>query len=330
MNRVPHRPLPLDSLRAFEAVARLLSFSGAADELHLTQSAVSRQIKGLEEELGAQLFQRATRRVDLTQAGQQLLRVVAPALSRLDACVRQIRMSRSRSMVSVTTFPSMASLWLMPRLPAFERAHPGTDIRIAATDRLVDTEDFELDLALRHCQAEKAPAGSERLFPELLTPVIGAALHQAIARGEAPPLQRPADLARHTLIEMDDGAPPSVALGWSAWLAAEQLGTLSPSRWITLNYTHQQVQAALAGQGVALARLPLVHDMLARGDLVEPFGPPHRHSVPWLYWLVPLAGAGAPQRPEVQALADWVRAQAALTRVAIGDIPDTEAEQLPD
>lgn len=330
MNRTPHRALALDALRTFEAVARLLSFSAAADELHLTQPAVSRQIKSLEEELGASLFHRATRRVELTSAGQALLRVVAPSLARIDTAVRQIRMSRSREMVSVTTFPSMASLWLMPRLTDFERSHPGADIRIAATDRLVETDDFELDVALRHCRPEKAPAGSERLFPELLTPVIGAALHQAIARGEAPPLRSPADLAQHTLIEMDDGTPPSIALGWGAWLGAEQLGHLAPRRWITLNFTHQQVQAALAGHGVALARLALVHEMLARGDLVEPFGPTHRHQVPWLYWLVPLAGAGEPPRPEVRAFMAWVRAQAALTRVAIGDVPDAEADALPD
>ena len=330
MNRPPHRPLALDSLRSFEAVARHLSFSAAAEELHLTQPAVSRQIKGLEDDLGAVLFHRATRRVELSSAGHALLRAVSPALARIDTAVRQIRMTRSREMVSVTTFPSMASLWLMPRLPDFERQHPGADIRIAATDRMIETEDFELDVALRHCRPDKAPPGSERLFGEVLTPVIGAALNAAIARGEAPPLRRPADLAAHTLIEMDDDTPASVALGWNAWLTAEQLGHATPKRWITLNYTHQQVQAALAGQGVALARLALVHDMLARGDLVEPFGTAHRHEVPWLYWLVPLSGAGDPPRPEVQSFADWVRAQAALTRVAIGDIADPETEALPD
>ena len=179
MNRPPHRPLALDSLRSFEAVARHLSFSAAAEELHLTQPAVSRQIKGLEDDLGAVLFHRATRRVELSSAGHALLRAVSPALARIDTAVRQIRMTRSREMVSVTTFPSMASLWLMPRLPDFERQHPGADIRIAATDRMIETEDFELDVALRHCRPDKAQPGSERLFGEVLTPVIGAALNAA-------------------------------------------------------------------------------------------------------------------------------------------------------
>lgn len=327
MNRPLHRPLPTDSLRSFESVARRLSFSAAADELHVTQPAISRQIKALEDELGAPLFHRATRRVELTSAGQALLRVVQPALLRLDACVRQIRMTRSRAMVSMTTFPSLATLWLMPRLPAFERDHPGADLRIAATDRLVELDDFELDVAIRHCPPDKAPPTAERLFGEVLTPVIAASLAEAIHRGEAPPLNQPADLAHHTLIETDDGTPQAAALGWAAWLAAQGLAHLAPRRWITLNFTHQQVQAALAGQGLGLARLAMTHEALARGDLVEPFGAAGRLAMPWTYWLVPLAGAGEPPRAEVRAFADWVREQARLTRLAIGDVadPDTEA-----
>lgn len=324
MNRVPHRPLPLDGLRCFEAVARRLNFSAAADELHLTQPAVSRQIKGLEEELGAPLFHRATRRVELTAAGLALQRVVVPALGRLDACVRQIRMSRSRALVSLTTFPSFASLWLMPRLPAFESHHPNTDIRIAASDRLVEADDIELDLALRYCAADRVPPGSQRLFGDVLTPVIGTRLADAIARGEAPPLSRPEDLAGHTLLEMDDGTAHSVELGWPVWLGSRQLAGLAPRRWITINYTNQQIQAALSGQGVALARLALVHDMVHSGDLLEPFGLAGRSETTRAFWLSPLAGAGQPPRTEVQAFTDWVLAQASLTRQAIGDGPDAD------
>ena len=324
MNQVSRRPLTLDWLRSFEAVARHLSFSAAADELHLTQPAVSRQIKGLEEELGAPLFLRGTRKVELTGAGQSLLRVVEPSLARLDACVRQIRMSRSRAMVSVTTFASFATLWLMPRLPDFERGHPDADIRIAAMDRLVEADNAELDLALRHCRPELASPGAIRLFGEVLTPVIGTRLADAIARGEAPPLHQPSDLAQHTLLEMDDGAN-SAALTWPDWLAPRGLGRLSPRRWISLNYTHQQVQAAVAGQGVALARLPMVHDALARGDLVEPFGPDQRLWSAWCYWLVPLGGSQVETRPEIRAFTAWVLTQAAQTRAAIGDAPEPES-----
>ena len=330
MNKISQRPLALDWLRSFDAVARRLSFSAAAEELHLTQPAVSRQIKGLEEELGAPLFHRGTRRVELTSAGLALHRTVEPALARIDATVRQIRTRRGRATVSVTTFPSFASLWLMPLLHGFEREHPDADIRIAATDRLVDAEEVELDLALRHCRPERAPSAAVRMFGEVLTPVIGTRLADAIARGDAPPLRSPADLAQHTLLDMDDGTPQAAELGWPAWLAPQGLARLTPRRWISMNYTHQQMQAALAGQGVALARLPMVHDTLARGDLIEPFGRSARLWSPWCYWLLPLAGAGDPPRPEVQALTDWVLLQSARTRAAIGDLPDAEAEAMAD
>src|SRR5258706_7985891 len=137
MNGVRHRPLSLGSLRAFEAVARRLNFSEASDEMHVTQSAVSRQIKGLEDELGAPLFTRGTRHVELTGSGTALLRVVAPWLDRLDAGVRQIRQSRGRRAVHLTTFPSFASLWLLPQIQAFPRAHPDLDIRLSAHDPIL-------------------------------------------------------------------------------------------------------------------------------------------------------------------------------------------------
>lgn len=324
--RLSPRPLSLDFLRTFEAVAQRLSFSAAAETLCITQPAVSRQIKSLEEELGAALFQRGTRRVELTQAGRQLLRAVEPALAKLDGTVRQIRLSRSRAMVSVTTFASFASLWLMPRLADFERAHPGVDIRLSASDRLVDSDDEELDLALRGCRPERAPPDAIRLFGDVLTPVIGAGLAAAIARGDAPPLALPADLAGHTLLEMDDGSRIATDQAWARWLTPRGLEALQPRRRMSMNYTHQQVQAALAGQGVALARLALVADALARGDLVEPFGPAQRQWAEICYWLVPLAGSSGEPRPEVAAFTSWVLAEAAATRQAIGDGPGRSAD----
>ena len=129
---------------------------------------------------------------------------------------------------------------------------------------------------------------------------------------------------------MADGLPGSLATCWPVWLAAQGLGQLAPRRWISVNYTHQQVQAALAGQGVALARLAMVHDVVERGDLVEPFGQTGRLWASPGYWLVRLGGPDARQRPEVQSFSDWVLAQAALTRQAIGDVADPEAETLPD
>lgn len=123
---------------------------------------------------------------------------------------------------------------------------------------------------------------------------------------------------------MDDGSAHSSALAWPAWLAAQGLDRLQPKRWFSTNYTHQQMQAALAGQGVALARLALVHDGLARGELVEPFGPACRLWSQHDYWLVPLGGS-QPPRPEQQAFTRWVLDQAAATRQAIGDHADPDS-----
>jgi LysR family glycine cleavage system transcriptional activator len=317
MNLARQRPLVLDHLRSFEAVARRAGFGAAAEELHVTQSAVSRQIKSLEEELGAPLFTRGTRRVELTQAGQLLLRAIAPALGRIDGAVRQIRQQRGRAQVSLSTFPSFASLWLLPRLPTFEKLQPAIDIRISAVDRLVELDDPDHDLVLRQCRPEDAPPGALRMFGEVCTPVIGASLAEAIARGLAPPLDGPRDLANCTLIEMEDDRPSSDLLGWPFWLQQRGLSQLEPRRWISVNFTHQQVQTALAGQGVALARLPLIHDALERGDLIEPFGREGRLTSPFVYWQVPLTSARA--RPELDSFSGWLQEAAQATRLAIGE-----------
>jgi LysR family transcriptional regulator, glycine cleavage system transcriptional activator len=317
MNTSRHRPLSVGPLRAFEAVARRLSFRAAAEELFLTQSAISRQIQALEEEVGAVLFLRGTRHVALTSEGSVLLRAVAPALSQLDAGVRQIRQARGRRSVSVTTFASFASLWLLPRIEAYQRLNPDLDIRVSANDSLVDMDEGDIDLALRYCSAERAPAGAERLFGEAVTPAASPWLVEQAARGDAPRLREAADLAQHALAEEDDHRPSGVLLSWRHWLAAQGLATLQPRRWIYLNFTYQQVQAALAGQALTLARLPLVAETLARGELVEPFGPAARLALPTVYWM-----AGSPQgvqRPEVQQFMHWVREQATATRRAIGE-----------
>lgn len=326
MNRTPHRPLSIGPLRAFEAVARRLSFSAAAEELFLTQPAISRQIKSLEDELGAPLFVRGTRKVELTGAGVQLLRSVQPLLQRLDTSVRQIRSARGRRHVSVATFASLASLWLLPRLRGFEREHPDIDIRVSASDQMVDLDDPEIDLVLRYCHPDHAPTGAIRLFEEVVTPCVSRALADQAERGHAPPLSVAADLARHTLFEEDDHRPSAEFLSWRGWLRAHGLPRLEPARWLYLNFTYQQVQGALAGGGVALGRLAMVGDNLARGELVEPFGVAGRLSSPFAYWLIDLATPRGP-RPEVSAFARWLQLQAAQTReqVTIGHRIDVVA-----
>jgi LysR family glycine cleavage system transcriptional activator len=315
MTRIRNRPLSVGPIRAFEAVARLLNFRAAADELQLTQSAVSRQISSLEAELGAKLFLRGTRHVEITSDGATLLRAVAPALDRLDASVRQIRVGRGRNVVSVTTFASFSSLWLIPRLEAFQRSRADIDIRLSASDKLVGLDEPDLDLALRYCAAERAPRGALPLFGETLTPVIGRWLAEQIASGQAPPLSRPADLALHALAEEENPAPSAALLGWRHWLTVQGEENLQPRRWMVFNYTHQQVQAALTGQAVALGRLALVAEPLARGELIEPFGAAGRIESRNAYWLIP-SRAGQ-SRPEVAEFARWVLAQAELTRNAM-------------
>ena len=152
----PTRPISAGHLRAFEAVARHLNFRAASEEMALTQSAVSRQIQALEEEVGVPLFLRHTRAVELTSAGAQLLMAVSNALPRIDGAVRQIRAARGRAQVSLSTFPSFASLWLLPRLPTFEKGQPAIDIRISATDRLLELDDPDHDLVLRQIRDRKS------------------------------------------------------------------------------------------------------------------------------------------------------------------------------
>src|SRR4051794_37283090 len=314
------RPLSLTNLRAFEAVARTLNFGVAADELHVTQSAVSRQIKGLEDELGAQLFVRGTRHVQISPDGQMLLRAVEPLLTKLDASVQNIRRARGRQRVSVTTFASFGSLWLLPRVEAFQRDHPDIDIRVSAHDTLVDLDqDTEIDLALRYCSPSQVPAAGVHLFDETLTPVVSRSFWERIRTGNAPALARHEDLAQHTLLEEDDDRASSEFLSWRHWLACHDLPALEPKRWLSLTYTYQQVQAALAGHGVALARLPLVFEALQRGELVEPFGESGRIVSPFSYWM--LVGSTSRSRPEVAKFCDWIEAEARATRDAVGAAP---------
>jgi LysR family transcriptional regulator, glycine cleavage system transcriptional activator len=316
MNRPPHRALAVGPLRAFEAVARRLSFSAAAEELYLTQPAISRQIKSLEDELGAPLFVRGTRKVELTGAGVQLLRGVMPLLQRLDTTVRQIRSARGRRHVSVATFASFASLWLLPRLRHFETAHPDIDIRISATDAMVDFDDPEIDLVLRYCLPADAPEGAQLLFGEVITPVVSCAFSNQAAQGHAPRLREPKDLTAHTLLEEDERLASVEFLSWRRWLRDNGVAKLEPARWLYLNFTYQQVQAALAGGGIALGRIAMIGDSLGRGDLVEPFGAERRMVSPFAYWLIDLAQHRGERsvRPEVSAFAQWLAEQAAATR----------------
>ena len=180
------RPIGAGNLRAFEAVARHLNFRAAAEEMALTQSAVSRQIQALEEEVGTSLFNRHTRSVELTAAGMGLLGSVAPSLERIDSSVRQIRTSVGRKHVALTTFASFASMWLIPRLEEFQKTEPGIDFRIDASDVSVDMETADVDVALRYGPARSMPAHAIRLFGEQLTPAASPWLLKSEAKIKSP------------------------------------------------------------------------------------------------------------------------------------------------
>lgn len=322
--RLRTRPIAVGHLRALEAVARHLNFRAAAEELSLTQSAVSRQVQALEDEVGVPLFLRHTRAVELTSAGAQLLRAVVPSLERVDSAVRLIRRTAGRRSVAISTWASFASMWLIPRLEAFQSEYPDIDIRVDATDNPVDLDTSDVDLAIRYTSPGNVGPGAIRLFGEQLTPVASPWLLKSGA-----PLRKPADLARFALLEASDSHRNQNLewLTWRRWLDDNQLPKLEPKRWMYFNYAHQIAQSALTGQGVALARMPLVADSLASGDLVEVL-PDGRIDSPLVYWL--LVGPRSGARPEIRAFCDWLMAQAALTRKAIGEVPDPETHAHPD
>lgn len=318
LTHVRRRPIAVGQLRAFEAVARQLNFRAASEELVLTQSAISRQIQALEEDVGATLFLRHTRAVELTSAGAQLLRAVLPSLERIDSAVRIIRQSAGRKSVAISTWASFASMWLIPRLEMFQREHPDIDIRIDATEATVDMETTDVDLALRYSAPGQVPSHAVRLFGEQLTPVASPWLIKS-----GTPVKKPLDLAQHALVEASDAHRTQHMewLTWQRWFEAQGLKNFAPKRWLYFNYAHQIAQAALTGQGIALARMPLVADSLASGDLVEVL-PNMRIDSPLAYWLI--VGPRNAARPEVEAFCDWLKAQALLTREAIGDVPDAD------
>jgi LysR family transcriptional regulator, glycine cleavage system transcriptional activator len=267
--------------------------------------------------VGVSLFLRHTRAVELTSAGSQLLMAVSQSLPRIDNAVRQIRQSAGRRAVSVTTFASFASMWLIPRLEQFQAAHPGIDIRIDATDTPLDLEVADVDLALRYGPRATMPNNAIRLFGEQLTPVASPWL---LKTGTLP--AKPADFAQFTLIEAGDAHHTHLQwITWRRWFDEHGLAKLQPKRWLYFNYAYQMVQAALSGQGVVLARMPLVADSLANGDLAEAL-PKLRMDSPMAYWLI--VGPRSSQRPEIKAFIDWLLAHSKVTRQTIGEVPDPD------
>ena len=300
MSKDPSRLPPLDLLVSFEAVARRGSITLAAAERFITQSAMSRQVRSLEDELGTPLFVRRHRGLTLTDAGRRLFATSSTVLAQLRETIGTIRAPSARELLAVTTTPSFASLWLIPRLPGFTRANPGVDVRLDASFERRDLRREGFDLAVRY--ATVGSGAGERLFGEAIVPVCSPALCE---RAEAP-LRMPADLAQHTLLQVMAGQPGGMPVEWESWLQALGLAQVQPRSTLTFSNYNEAIAAALAGQGVALGRRPLIDALIARGDLVVPFGQPTETAR--AYFLV--VDATARRRPAVRSLERWLLAEA--------------------
>lgn len=292
---------PLEALRTFAVAARELSFTRAAAELFVTQSAVSKQVRVLEEALGVQLFERQHRALRLTDAGVRLYRAADTAFGGLREVARQL-MGGDEPAVTLTTTPALASLWLIPKLAAFSRANPGIDVRISTDTRLVDLERGAYDLAIRSMPEAGAPDGARRLFGETVLVVCNPQLLGDPAR----PLNTPADLVHHTLLAYEDDQTKRPWLGWPMVLETLGVPGLRPAATISFTQYDQLLRASMEGQGVAIANLGLVRDALADGRLASPFA--QRLDTPRGYFL--LARPQALQKPAVARFCDWVAAMA--------------------
>ena len=295
---------PLDQLEAFEASARHLSFTKAADELALTQSAVSRQIAALEAHYGLSLFRRLHRALRLTDDGQTLFQAVSDVLSQLHSVSGELKRDRRARTVVVTTTPGFAGLWLIPRLSGFTASRPEVDVRISAAYKLVNLNRDGFDLAVRYQSEDAIEEGAELLFGDVVLPVCSPKL----LRDPARPLKTPEDLRHHVLMYLDSG-PGADMQDWPIWLRAMKLEGLKPASVLHFSQFDQLINAAVAGQGIALGRSPLLKQLLKERRLVAPFK--KTVASPRSYYLV--CSSTAARKPEVQEFAAWLKAEAITT-----------------
>lgn len=286
---------PLNALKAFDAAARHLSLTRAAEELYVTHGAVSRQIKELEGFLGRPLFLRRPRGLELTDHGRLLAYTTQRLFDDLRQAVRGLQAVSGPDVITVSTVPSLAARWLVPRLAAFQERWPGREIRVGTTKQLVNFRRDHVDVALRYGRGGWRGVYCERLFSPREFPVCAPAL----LSGEKS-LRQPADLRNFTLIhDMSFG-------NWSQWLAAAGVPDIDPRKGILLEDMNVALQAAIEGQGVALASLPLVHADLRAGRLVRPFAV----DIPVELSFYIVCEAGREQSPELAPFLAWLREEA--------------------
>jgi LysR family transcriptional regulator, glycine cleavage system transcriptional activator len=288
---------PLNALRCFEVAARHLSFTKAAEELNVTHSAVSHQIKALEEWLGMQLFRRVNRGLMLTEPGQAYLKPVREAFERLGEATRRLRSKGRTGPLTVTVMPSFAGKWMMPRLRRFRERHPDIDVRISANSHVVDFNREDVDLAVRYGRGHWPGLKVELLMRESMFPVCSPKLLDGPL-----PLKTPADLSHHSLLSDFDW---QIDL-WQLWFDAAGIPGQVPNHALSFNYSNLMLQAAIDGLGVALSQNVLAGDDLAAGRLVKPFD----ISLPSEFAYYVVTPEVTAEQPKIKAFRDWLFAEA--------------------
>jgi LysR family glycine cleavage system transcriptional activator len=289
---------PLNSLRAFEAAARHLSFTRAAEELHVTQAAISHQVKGLEEHLGRKLFRRLNRSLLLSDDGQAYLPSVSKAFELLNDATRDLLTKQTPGPLTVSALPSFAARWLVPRLGRFRQQWPDIDLRIDPSAVLSNFNNGDVDVGIRYGGGKYPGLHSDWLMAEDIFPVCSPALLEG-SRG----LREPQDLEHQVLLH-DDGHGD-----WRTWLLAAGVERVDPARGPIFTDSGMLIQAAMAGQGVALARGVLAADELAAGRLVRPF----TLSLPTEYAYYFVCPADTVEQPKIAAFRQWLLAEAKVT-----------------
>jgi LysR family transcriptional regulator, glycine cleavage system transcriptional activator len=307
------RPLPpLNALRAFEATARHLSFSKAADELHVTPAALSHQIRGLEDLLGLKLFVRRARSIELTEAARLIHPGIRTGFESMRAAIDQLDQDRRDRVLVVSSTPGLTAKWLVPRLYRFLEKHPDIDTRITASVGYANFTSDGVDIGIRLTSGAHPDLYVEKLSDEWLLPLCSPRLLEA-----DPPLRRPADLPRFNLIQID---LPGVVPTWADWMELAGIDGIDTRRGLRLNVADHALDAASEGAGVVLGyKLVASHD-IGLGRLVAPFGPEIPLPGRSYFFVCP---KGQEKRPAIKAFRDWVFAeigetQALLKRVTEG------------
>jgi len=296
---------PLTSLRAFVATARHLSFQGAADELHVTSAAIGQQVRLLEVHLGQSLFNRVRGKLELTDTGRRLMPGLTDAFNAVVESVAQVVAGEDEGPVRVSVAPSFASKWLIPRLDALRRAVPGLEIQLDSTSRLAELDGSEADCAIRYGKGEYPGLDVEGLFAEAVIPVCspGFAHEHGLHAGID-------DLGDVALLHEDGVEYDASCPNWFTWLRANGLAHAAPAQGIRMSQSAMLVDAAVAGQGLALAKLRLIEADLKAGRLVIPFGRPHPVQFSYFFATSPQAA----RLDRVRLFREWLQAEAARER----------------